>query len=67
MVTTLLLASPYTTANLTGGRFPNVITPALPRHCEDNQKVLALHHSLAIPPLSPKVGVPWIQMTGALA
>ena len=30
----------------------NVITPALLRHCGGNQKVLALHHSLAIPPLS---------------
>ena len=35
------------------GRFPNVITPTLPPHCGDNQKVLALHRSPAIPPLSP--------------
>ena len=35
------------------GRCPNVITPPLPWHCGDNQKVLALHQSLAIPPLSP--------------
>ena len=47
------------------GKCPNVITPALPWHCRDNQKVLALHHSRAIPPLSPKVwgGCVWIQMT----
>ena len=54
MVTTLtlLLTPPYTT-----GKCPNVITPALTRHCTDNQKVLALHHSPAISPLSLKVGV----------
>ena len=32
------------------GKCPNVKTPAVPRYCGDNQKVLALHHS---PPLSP--------------
>ena len=31
----------------------NVITPTLLRHFKDDQKVLALHHSPAIPPLSP--------------
>ena len=36
------------------GRCPNVITSALPRHCGDNQKVLALHHSLAIPQMAPR-------------
>ena len=35
------------------GKCPNVITLTLPRHCGDNQKVLVLHHSLAIPRLSP--------------
>ena len=35
------------------GKCPNVITLAFPWHCGDNQKVLALHHSPAIPPLSP--------------
>ena len=45
------------------GKCPNVLTPALPRHCRDNQKVIALD-SLAFPCLSPKVA--WIQMTGAL-
>ena len=49
IVTTLLLAPPYTIEKLTGGRRPNVITPALPQQCGDNQKVLALHHSPAIP------------------
>ena len=35
------------------GKCPNVITPALPWHCGGDQKVLALHHSPPIPPLSP--------------
>ena len=48
MVTTLLLAPPYTTENLTGGKCLNFISPTLPRHC-----VLALHNSPAIPLLSP--------------
>ena len=48
------------------GKFPNVLTLAFPWHWGDNQKVLALHHSPAIPPLSPYVGGAWIQMTGAL-
>ena len=34
------------------GKCLNFITPALLRHCGDNQKVLALNHSLAIPLLS---------------
>ena len=43
-----------------------VITPTLPRHCGDNQKVIVQHLTPAIPRLSPEVG-PWIQMTGALS
>ena len=35
------------------GKCPNVITPALPRHCVDNQKVIALHLSPAIQRLAP--------------
>ena len=31
------------------GKCPNVITPALPRHCGDYKKVFALHLSPAIP------------------
>ena len=38
------------------GKCSNVITPALSRHCEDNQKIIALHLSPAIPRLSPQVG-----------
>ena len=70
MVTALLLARPYTTENLTGGKGPNVKPPVLPRHSGDNQKVIALHLSPAIPRLFPVGGggggVAWIQMTGAL-
>ena len=45
MVTTLLLALPYTTENLTRTRVPMLN----PRQCGDNQNVNALHHSPAIP------------------
>ena len=38
------------------GKCPNVITPTLPWPCGDNQKVLAVHHSQAIPSLSPYMG-----------
>ena len=48
------------------GKCPNVLTPALPWYCGDNQKVLALHYSTAIPPLSGRWGGGWIQMTGTL-
>ena len=33
------------------GKVPNVKAPAIPRHCGDNQKVIALHLSPAIPRL----------------
>ena len=35
------------------GKCPNVITPTLPRHCGDNQKVIVQHLTPAIPRLSP--------------
>ena len=35
------------------GKCPNVITPTLPRHCGDNQKVIVQHLKPAIPRLSP--------------
>ena len=38
------------------GKCLNVTTPSLPRHCSDNQKVIALHLTPAIPRLSPLVG-----------
>ena len=38
------------------GKVPNVKAPAIPRHCGDNQKVITLHLSLAIPRLSPYGG-----------
>ena len=38
------------------GKCPNVITPTLPRHCGDNQKVIVPHLTPAIPRLSPLVG-----------
>ena len=45
------------------GKVPNVKAPAIPRHCGDNQKVIALHLSPAIPVGG---GGMWIQVTGAL-
>ena len=45
MVTTFLLALPYTTENFTGV----TVSMLYPRHCGDNQKVIALHLSPAIP------------------
>ena len=48
MVTTLLLAPPYTNRKSHRGKGPNVKTPAIPRYCGDNQKVIALHLSPAI-------------------
>ena len=35
------------------GKCPNGITPTLPRHCGDNQKVIVQHLTTAIPRLSP--------------
>ena len=35
------------------GKCPNVITPTLPRHCRDNQKVIVQHPTPAIPRLYP--------------
>ena len=35
------------------GKCPNDITPTLPRHCGDNQKVIVQHLTPAIPRLSP--------------
>ena len=63
---TLSPAQHYSKSHL--GKCPNAITPAL---TWDNQKLLALHHSSAIPPLCPLVGGgggggAWIQMTGVL-
>ena len=64
MVTTLLLTPPYTTENLTGVRVPMLN----PRHCGDNQKVIALHLRPAIPLGGGGGGHgSWIQMTGALS
>ena len=34
------------------GMYPNVITPALPRHCRNNQTVIALHLSQVFQRLS---------------
>ena len=38
------------------GKRPNVITPTLPRHCGNNQKVIVWHLTPATPRLSPSVG-----------
>ena len=38
------------------GKCPNVITPTLPRHYGDNQKVIVQHLTPAIPRLSSYVG-----------
>ena len=35
MVIALLLAPPYTTENLIGGKVPDVKAQAIPRHCHD--------------------------------
>ena len=48
MVTTLLLAPALHYRKSHWAKCSNGITPALPRHCGDNQKVLVLHHSPAI-------------------
>ena len=48
MVIAQLLALPHITKHSSGGKDPNVRTPALPPHCWDNQKVIALHLSPAI-------------------
>ena len=50
MVTTLLLAPPYITENLTG---VGIQILKLRLHCGDNQKVIALHLSPAIPCPTP--------------
>ena len=51
--TTLLLALLYTTENFTGVTVSMLYPRHFPLHCRDNQKVIALHLSLAIPLLSP--------------
>ena len=56
MVTSQLLALSYTTEKSHRGKCPNVIIHTA-RHCGDNQKVLALHHSPAIPLLSQQDNV----------
>ena len=40
--------------------------PANPRYCRDSSEVKAWHFRRAKTPLSPALGVPGIQMTGAL-
>ena len=65
MVTTLLLDPPYTTENLTDVRALNVKHPAIPRHCGDNQIVIAQLFLGYFGRWGGGGGL-WIQMTGAL-
>ena len=58
----MLLAPPYIKKSQRG-KGPIVKPLAIPWHCGDNQKVMALHPRLAI---LVGGGGTWIQMTGAL-